>query len=248
MNTSSYVLFALLAPLIDGASAQVLSGDRCIDARQVSQARMIDASTVVLEMSDQRQHRLDLSERCQWDGGSITLVGPAGRLCGRPGEAVRIAGQSCAIHAMTPLPPIDPPKQAVTTLQPLQIQQQFQHGFLGNTQHCVGIRHIRNWSEDPQGVVVEVSPRRYGGNRYYRIELGSSCGDLSNAETLALISSMKLDRVCGNPGDHIQLSRSQPTLVAGMIDEGLARPIMQSPLATRLGCPISRVYPITRGP
>lgn len=251
------LLFALsLLPL----AAPALANDtrqppapHCMDARKVEDVQVIDTSTLALRLTDGGRYRLSLQSDCPGVGTEpVNLLAHGGWFCGNPEEAIRTATTTCAVTAVdsqdsrqyaellrnrasTPVNSL--PSVAVTGTPP--------HGFAGSSDYCVSTRDLRSWREDPQGVVVEVSPRRSGGHRYYRLEMGSSCGDLTNADTLTLLSGVGLSQVCGHPGDRLRLSRAQPTPVRGLIGEdAIPRPLMQSPLASSFGCPIARVYPL----
>lgn len=255
----SLLLALSLLPLAASAQAndtRQSPAPHCMDARQVDDVQVIDTTTLALRLADGGRYRMSLQEDCPGVGTEpVRLLARGGWFCGNPDEAIRTATASCAVTAIqaqdsrqyaellrsrasTPVNSL--PSVAVTGTTP--------HGFAGSSDYCVSTRDLRSWREDTQGVVVEVSPRRSGGHRYYRLELGSSCGDLSNADTLTLLSGVGLSQVCGHPGDRLQLSRAQPTPVRGLIEEdAIPRPLMQSPLASRFGCPVARVYPLPAG-
>ncbi|KRG37431.1 hypothetical protein ARC78_16120 [Stenotrophomonas pictorum JCM 9942] len=226
----------------------------CMDARKVDDVQVIDTATLALRLTDGGRYRMSLQEDCPGVGTEpVNLLARGGWFCGNPDEAIRTATASCAVTAVEPQ---DSRQYAellrsrastlVNSLPSVAVTGTTHRGFAGSPDYCVGIRDLRSWREDPQGVVVEVSPRRSGGHRYYRLELGSSCGDLSNADTLTLLSGVGLAQVCGHPGDRLRLSRAQPTPVGDFIEpDAIPRPQMQSKIAsTFFGCPIARVYPL----
>jgi hypothetical protein len=52
-------------------------------------------------------------------------------------------------------------------------------------------------------MLVELSPRRSGGHRYYRVELAQGCPVLDAAPAITFQSGMGIGLICGNPGDRI---------------------------------------------
>src|SRR5690606_10204697 len=90
-----------------------------------------------------------------------------------------------------------------TTLSTVVVQGERRRGFAASHNYCFAPRHVRGWSEDPRGLVVEVNPRRSGGHRYYRVELVRSCPHLSGPVEIAFHSGPGIGLICGNPGDNI---------------------------------------------
>lgn len=118
-------------------------------------------------------------------------------------------------------------------------------GFAGFTDDCVRTRGLRSWQDGVGGVTVEVSPRRAGGHRYYRIETVGRCSEAGNADTLELVSGLENGMVGGHPGDRVVFRKlrevAEPAAVRG---EAAAQDILQSGLAAPPGCQITRVYPV----
>lgn len=219
-----------------------------MDATRITSAIRVGEKTLALLLSDGSRFRLSFQQACTTfdHKQSLTLLGRNGWICGDEGEALRTDAGLCPIaevHSVDAREFADllrerDQQRDVETLQAVTVTQQRAKGFIGTTDYCVSNSAMRSWHDDGgSALVVEVSPRRSGGHRYYRLELEQSCGDMVNAETLQLVSGMGLGMVCGHPGDRIVLKRSQP--------EGMLRPLMQSALASAHGCRISRVYPIT---
>ena len=77
------------------------------------------------------------------------------------------------------------------------------------------------------GLIVNTAPRHSGGNTWYRIELGSSCPELTTSQ------SMRLHSGVGNAGDMV---RAVPASLPGGLGGRM--------LAAKAGCPITAVYPI----
>ena len=132
----------------------------------------------------------------------------------------------------------------ISTFDPVVVSAPQQHRFTGTSDYCLRVDALPGWQEDREGLRVEVSPRRAGGNRLYRIETHGGCGDMANAETLRLVSGVGLGMVWGNPGNRVVLARSQPATLGGV--SGFPHPLMQSTLAAEHGCRINRLYPIDR--
>ncbi|OLI63691.1 hypothetical protein IXO151_21205, partial [Xanthomonas oryzae pv. oryzae] len=64
---------------------------------------------------------------------------------------------------------------------------------------------LPSWSEDTQGLVVEVSPRHPDTHRHYRVELMDSCRELSGAPPIRFVSVLGLNAICRNPGDTVDV-------------------------------------------
>lgn len=133
-------------------------------------------------------------------------------------------------------------EEHISTFDPVVASAPRQRSFVGTTDYCLRVDALRGWQEDVDGLRVEVSPRRAGGHRHYRIETDGGCGDMANADTLRLVSGVGLGMLCGNPGDRAVFSRAQPSGAAGV--SGFPRPLMQGRLAAAHGCRINRLYPI----
>lgn len=242
-----YALLGLLGLL---AGTPALAGQRtppqphCLDARLIGGAEGIRADTVAIRLKDGQRFRVELARDCPAPASRLSVRGAAeGWLCGAPGEALVIGDTHCPVAAVAPIDARgyadllrERDHHQVATLDPLQVQAPRQsRGFRGNSDYCVAVDHVRSWNEDPQGVTVEVSPRRAAGNRFYRIELASGCPSLANAQTMVLVSGMGIGMVCGHPGDRLQLLRPErETILPG--DPGNR--------SRRHECSISRVYPL----
>ncbi len=108
--------------------------------------------------------------------------------------------------------------------------------FGGSPSYCFATRNVRAWSSDPQGVLVETNPRRNGGHRYYRVELGSHCRQLDRAPQLSFHSGLQNGLICGNPGDRIMTAEFET-------DDLRGESIAPLPQYTRGSCAIQAVYP-----
>ena len=258
--------YLLLAALLATAPSAHAADDRqppqphCLDARQIADAQGIDARTLALRLKNQQRFRLQLEHDCPAPTHTLSVRGAAGGwLCGQPGEALLLGDQRCPVSAVEPLDGAafaellrQRDAQRVETLETVEARAQAARGFRGISDYCVATDNIRSWSEDPQGLIVEVGAPCAAGNRYYRVELVNACPPLAGARTLSLVSGMGTGMVCGHPGDRIQLTRPDRELLgSGMFDtsarvsNGVAEPSSRNaPTNRRSDCPIRRVYPL----
>lgn len=232
------------------AASPALAGQRnppqpqCLDARQIVGAEGINGNVLALRLKDGQRFRVQLAQQCPSPENRLSVLGAAdGWLCGAAGEALAIGDARCAIDKVAPLDARDyadllreRDQQGVPTLAPVQAEAPPPaRGFRGSADYCVGVDHVRSWSEDPQGVTVEVSPRHAAGNRFYRVELAGDCPALSNAQTMTLVSGTGIGMVCGHPGDRMQLLRPEREAI---------RPGDRANRSRPHECHISRIYPI----
>lgn len=183
----------------------------CVDARSVDEVVQSDDYTLAVRLADGSRFRIDLAARCPGIAHEpgVRLVSPAGWVCGRPREAVASGPRACPVaHAMR----IDSRTFAAHAvraqgtrppgvLDAVTVTARRPRGFLGSPAYCVNVNHMRGWHEDAQGIVVEVSPMRSGGNRFYRVELAGGCQDMTDAAHLTLKSGVGGAMVCGFAGD-----------------------------------------------
>lgn len=254
MTRFALLLLVLCAPT---SAAQSTDPERippapdCIDAHALRDLHQTDERTLAMRAGDGTRAVVTLGVDCPAiaSGSEVTTLGYGGWLCGAPGETIHAGSQSCPVAGVRVVDNreyADVLRQAhldaINTLDPVTVNAPRQHRFAGTTDYCLRVDILRGWQEDAGGLRVEVSPKRAGGNRYYRIETQGGCGDVLNAENLRLVSGMGLGMVCGNPGDRVVFSRDQPPAVGN--DRGFSRARMQSSLATQYGCRINRLYPI----
>ncbi|TCZ87706.1 hypothetical protein [Lysobacter sp. N42] len=225
----------------------------CADARSVVEMVQSDDHTLAVRLADGSRFRLDLALRCPGiaDEPQATLVSPGGWACGRAQEAVVAGPRACPIahvqrvdartyasHAMAGARAGQP-----AVLGNVTVTGERRRGFVGSPSYCVNTNHMRGWSEDAHGLIVEVSPVRSGGHRYYRVELGAGCQGLTDAVHLNLVSRVGNAMVCGFAGDEAIFSGDLAASgVAGAFDTG--RRLRDMPDAGR--CPVSEVYPLER--
>lgn len=232
---------------------RIAPAPNCLDAREVAEMRQPDPRTLSIATTDKRYYRVDLQQDCpglEADPQSA-LWGREGWICGGGREFVRGNGQDCAVASAQPqdvaayaqlarLADQNGPR----TMAPVQVRgnkRPGQHGFRGTTNYCFAPRYMRGWSEDPKGVIVEVSPVHSGGNRYYRVELVGSCPVLDQASQITFASGQDLGIICGNAGDQLIVQRETLT----------AQPEADHPMFSRPGrapstaahCAVAAVYP-----
>lgn len=85
---------------------------------------------------------------------------------------------------------------------------------------------MRSWPEDDEGLIVEMSPKRAGGNR----------PELAESQQIELRSGLGLGVACGNAGDHVVSINDTP------FERGPSSPRMPQPffLSDRAVYPLER--------
>lgn len=240
----------LLVPLPGMAEVRTPPAPQCLDAREVREVFQSGERTLAVVQSDGRRYRLDLSGACPdvAEGGNARLLAADGWMCGTGKEYVAVGTTLCPVVEVAPITSAEYAQHArasqtgpdgSTTLGTVVVQGERRHGFAASHSYCFSPRHVRGWSEDPRGVVVEVNPRRSGGNRYYRVELERACPHLSGPVEIAFHSGMGIGVICGNPGDGIRVtSTGRPA------DFEMTGSDRLQLLGARSGCPIRAVYPM----
>jgi hypothetical protein len=226
----------------------------CMDARRVQEAFQAGLRTFAIALDDGGRFELALAADCPQapghDGGAQVLA-PAGWVCSDGSAHIRRGTQACPVATVESIDArryaalvrqsrYDP--EGVRTLDTVTVRGERRHGFVGSPNACFSARHLRGWAEDGDGLIVEVSPRHSGGNRYYRVELVHSCPSLTSSPGIVLRSGFGIGAICGNPGDRIELAPDgAPGAAAGFMAGIRGRQVMG-----RTGCPIRAVYPITQ--
>lgn len=241
---------ALSATPATSAAARTPPAPNCLDARDVREVFQSDARTLALVQSDGRRYRVDLADACpDIDGATRTrMLAANGWMCGAGNEYVAVGETLCPVAAVEPITSAEYAGHArasqtaadgSTTLATVVVQGEARRGFAASHSYCFSPRHVRGWSEDPRGLVVEVNPKRSGGNRHYRVELVRSCPHLSGPVEIAFASGPGIGVICGNPGDDIRVtSTGRP---ADFVMTGSDR---LQVLGAKAGCPIRAVYPL----
>lgn len=248
---------ACIAPLVTSAqsaevetSARTAPAAHCLDARTVKQVEQASAGAIAVRGGDGRAYQIDFAgDGCPGvnDASNVRLEAPAGWACGRPSEQVVVDGRRCGVSAVSVIANREfaetaraSSRQFAATLPAVTVtgknrgeRDEPRHTFQGTADFCFATRHVRSWNEDPEGVIVETNPRRNGGVRYYRVELGSSCSILAGAQSVDFQSGLQNGLICGNPGDRIVMSQS------GIVGDLRA----STPRFARPGCEVLAVYP-----
>lgn len=246
MKRMTLATLGFLGMFSAGAEPRTPPQANCVDARQIGGADGISADTVALRLKDGKRFRVEFAQGCPAPENKLSVRGSRdGWLCAAPGENLVIGETQCPISTITPLDARgyadllrQRDRQQLATLETLQVEAAGpspSRGFRGTADYCVSVDAVRSWSETPQGITVEVSPKRAAGNRFYRLEVASGCPALANAQSMALVSGMGIGMVCGHPGDRMALVRPERELV---------RPGDPANVSGRYECQISRVYPV----
>jgi len=228
----------------------------CLDARQMDEVRQVSPTLLAVQGRDGQRFRIDLADGCPGASqAQAVLLAREGWVCGTGREYVRIGDATCAVAAIATVDAREYAALArasqvaddgVTTLDTVQVRAPRRHGFAGSSSFCFNPRYLRAWSEDKQGMLVELSPRRSGGHRYYRVELAQSCPDLDSAPAITFRSGVGIGLICGNPGDRVVAQDSGGNSV---FDSGNADALIPgderrwSRRGIRIQCTVSAVYP-----
>lgn len=235
-------------PGVCPAETRALPAAHCIDGRTITESYQADDRTLAIRGGDGRRHVLALGASCPGilEGEGVQVIGWSGWVCGLDGEVVRSGTRECPVAGTAVIDTrtyADLLKRAhadMQTLDTVVVTSARQRGFRGTPDYCVANSWMRGWHETPEGIVVEVSPRRSGGHRFYRIETRGSCSMQSGAASMSLVSAMGLGMVCGNAGDHVVFTRDNTGGMPGLDTFHGA----VSPFGAR--CEVSQVYPLER--
>lgn len=268
---AAVIAAALSATPATSAVVRTPPAPNCLDARDVREVFQPDARTLALVQSDGRRYRVDLADACpDIDGATRTrMLAANGWMCGAGNEYVAVGETLCPVAAVEPITSAEYAGHArasqtspdgSTTLANVVVKGEKRRGFAASHSYCFSPRHVRGWSEDPKGLVVEVNPRRSSGNRYYRVELVRSCPHLSGPVEIAFRSGMGIGVICGNPGDDIRTGTRGNSALGFQSVSGQGLPLVASNgrpsdflmtgsdalqvLGAKSGCPIRAVYPI----
>jgi hypothetical protein len=249
----------------------------CVDARQIRETWQSDGRTLAIRLEDDSRHRIELADDC---AGANTVEQPrlltrGGWLCGGNDELLQVDQRSCPVAGMAAIDAREFAEHARVAnqlarsamLDRVEVRGERIRSFAGTSAYCIAPNHVRGWNMDADGMVVEVSPRRAGGNRYYRVEMAGYCSELRETHSMELRSGMGIGAICGNPGDAVipvASAIAPPSPFAGdAVGIGSAAlAASRSAFATRrppgsIGsivsgsmaaseCSITRVYPIDR--
>lgn len=135
-------------------------------------------------------------------------------------------------------PAQDVQAEPTVTLDRVETRGHHWRDIRGTTEYCVDARFLRGWSQDREGLLVEVAPRRHAGHRYYQVETVENCSDLASAHSIRLVSRSGGAAVCGHPGDKVVLldySSQGFSQMGGSTTHTFGR-----------GCEIKKVTPVPR--
>ena len=258
---------AAIALLLSTASATALSAStslpaeqgpppapHCFSAREVREVRQSDPQTLAVRLTDGARYRVELADVCPgaMRADHPRLVSRQGWICGSNEEILDLGERRCAVAGLARIDAREYAEHALRSdrgggdivargaLDTIVVRGKRRRGFGGSTAYCLDARYMRAWSEDAGDLVVEVSPMRSGGNRYYRVELGSGCAELSSAIHVQLVSAVGTTAICGNIGDRAVFLRDENV-------GGVERPRTEGSLAAQYGCTVKQVYPLSPG-
>jgi hypothetical protein len=216
----------------------------------MQEVRQVDPRTLTVLTDDDRRFRVDMASDCLMETGNATLLAQEGWVCGQPREFVRTGEQLCPIVG---LQTIDAREYAalaregdragIATLDTVQVRAERRRGFAASYSYCFNPRYMRAWSEDSDGLLVEMSPRRAGGNRYYRVELAQSCPDLNSAPAVSFRSGVGIGLICGNPGDQVLAQTEREDLERAYLQGNGIVPRFDPRRAGATRCTVTAVYP-----
>jgi hypothetical protein len=229
----------------------------CLDARQMAEVRQASSTELAVQGRDGQRFRITLSEGCPGAGrADAVLLAREGWVCGTGQEYVRIGEATCAVTGIAAIDAREYAAMAraasmqtadgVTTLETVEVRAPQRRGFAGSSSFCFNPRYMRAWSEDSEGMLVELSPRRSGGHRYYRVELAHGCPDLDSSPAITFRSGVGIGLICGNPGDRVV---AQDSGDGSLFDSGDAGMMFAdderrwSRRGIRVQCSVSAVYP-----
>ncbi|NMI22261.1 hypothetical protein E1J24_10480 [Xanthomonas hortorum pv. pelargonii] len=227
----------------------------CLDARQLAELHQVDARTLAVAENGGRLFRLTLAQDCPQLAAQAdaSLLAAHGWVCNGAQAYVSTAQQRCAISQVATLSAREYASAArqrdhsgVPTLEGISVRESRRRNFAGSSSYCFNPSMLRSWSEDGQGLVVEVSPRHPGTHRHYRVELMDSCRELSGAPPIRFVSGMGLNAICGNPGDKVDVL-DEMALAGAAAESGQQGDLSatRGGLAARMrqSCTVAAVYP-----
>lgn len=255
MRTTALVGIVLLLAPAAAAEREPPPAPYCMDAREIRETWQSADTTLVVRLNDDTRYRIELADRCPAAtlDGQPRILSRGGWVCGSNQELLEAGDRHCAVAGLARIDAREFAEHALAahrldganTLEPVVVTGERARRFHGTTSYCLNTRHMRGWHEDREGLVVEMSPRRSGGNRYYRVELSGPCPDLGFMHHLRLESSLGTSVVCGNPGDRALFGDPSPSASPTAHGaDGLS--LSSTAMAVDRGCAVTRVYPLER--
>lgn len=221
--------------------------DGCIDLRNLSGGWRTGERELLLRANGNEGARLELDMACPQfpEGVDLATVAPDDWACPGARIFVRGGGIACPVVHVAPLSGSDVAaalRQREERMRPtvdldrVLVQGRRWRDIRGTTDRCVDSRFLRGWSAHADGLVVEVSPPRHSGHRFYLVETVETCADLHGAHSVDLVARNGGAAVCGRPGDKVVLLSYRS---AGFVPMG-------SPPSAAFGrgCEIRRVTPL----
>lgn len=267
------LLGGLMLAMTDLAEARTPPAPHCLDAREAREVFQSDPRTLAVATAGGERYRVELTRECEGATArsGARMLAKEGWMCAAGNEFISAGDRLCPVQAVTRIDPAEYAAHArashtspdgTVTLSTVVVEGRRRRGFAASTSYCLNPRHVRGWSERPEGLLVEVNPRRSGGHRYYRVELARACPQLEGGGAMALHSGLGIGVVCGNPGDRVlsgtrmagPFGAGSASIHAGLSPlqlangrhpgtQATATDRLQS-LGAKLGCPISAVYPV----
>lgn len=257
------VLAALVAVALPVAAERgAPPSPRCMDGRSIEEVVQSDDYTLAVRTADESRFRLDLASRCPALASEpgVRVISPGGWVCGLGKDVVATATRGCAVanvaridaKGFSTLALQAQRAPAPDVLDRVTVKGEKRRGFAGSPAYCFNTNHMRAWHEDADGIVVEVSPLRSGGHRFYRVELGASCQGLTDAAHLSFRSGVGGAMVCGFAGDRavfrteLEVAGYSGAFYGPIGDRsrvGRAQDVLGVSLPTS-GCPVVQVYPL----
>lgn len=240
-----------LLPWSQPSLARELPAADCIDLHDLTGGWRTGERDILIRSGEGAGARLELDPACPAfaEGIELETLAPEGWAC--PGGPVFVRGGDIACPVIR-TSALSAPELAealrmweanvrpTVALDKVEVRgQRHWRDRTGTTDYCVDARFLRGWRyNNVEGLVIDVSPRRHAGQRFYRVEMADTCSDLSSDVTIRLESRNGGAAICGHPGDTVVLNNS---------GSGSTRMGPPRAAATRgRNCEITRVIPLPR--
>lgn len=220
----------------------------CIDLHDLDGGWRSGERELLIRSSDGFGARLQLDTACPpfAEGVDLETFAPGAWACSGTEVVVRGGDTICPVVRLDVLSESELAAALRTRearLQAVTLDRVVAHGqhwrdIRGTTDRCVDARFLRGWFPHADGLVVEVSPRRHSGHRFYLVETAGQCADSRNAHSVRLVARSGGAAVCGRPGDR--------AVLMGHASAGLVAMGGPPSGAFDRGCEISRVTPLPR--
>lgn len=220
----------------------------CIDMYDLKGGWRSGARELLIRANDGSGARLELDSACPpfAEGVDLATFAPGAWACPGVEMVVRGGDTICPVVRLDVLPESElaaalrtrAARLQAVTLDRVVARGQHWRDIRGTTDRCVDARFLRGWSPHADGLVVEVSPRRHSGNRFYLVETVEQCAGSHNAHSVRLVARSGGAAVCGRPGDR--------AVLMGHASAGLVAMGGPPSGAFDRGCEISRVSPLPR--